>query len=202
MLQPCHVNVMIYAALLCPLTDRFSKMPHLVFNILIYQSWGVIMAIIAPDLRDSNQFLEKFFFWYEHYILLIIPAYSIYTRRFHIIPGNFDLTMASFFILAVYHSLVLTAISLITATNLNYLLKPPVGILENFGPYYRAVMYCACLPITFFTRFVIWYPVELVLEKARIRFEKNSTMQVPSGPVLRNRNYVSSSSPKTRFKIA
>ena len=128
MLQPCHMNVMVYMYLFSPWTNsNLSKIPHLIFNIILHQSWGVLMAIAQPDLRDTTQFLEKEFFWFEHYVLLAIPAYCIWTERFHLIPLNKALAMASFFILAAYHSLLLSTVSLVTATNLNYLLAPPVG---------------------------------------------------------------------------
>jgi uncharacterized membrane protein YwaF len=161
MTQPCHMSIIGYALLLSPLADRQSKFNQVVFNMLVNQSWGAILAIVQPDLRDTHQFLEKEFFWFEHYILLAIPAYAIWTKRYHIIPKQAAFTLASFLSLAVYHSLILASCSIFTGVNLNYLLSPPVGILMWFGPWYRVVMYTACLPITFLNRYVVWASVEL-----------------------------------------
>ena len=147
--------------------DRFSKLSHMMFNIALHHSWGVLMAIMQPDLRDSTQFLEVPFFWFEHIVLLVIPCWAIWTGRFFLNPLSIKLATASFFIIAIYHSLLLTTVALVTGVNLNYVLKPPLGVLELFGIYYRPIMYLFCFFITLFTRYVLWAGVYKLIQSAK-----------------------------------
>ncbi|KAF9993686.1 hypothetical protein BGZ80_008059 [Entomortierella chlamydospora] len=71
-----------------------------------------------------------------------------------------DVFFMSFSIFALYHSFILSTISLLKGENLNYLLVPPPGILQSFGKWYRPVMYMFCVLLTL-TRYVL---VEVVIQ--------------------------------------
>ena len=127
LLQPCHMNAFALLALF--LMDIKNYATHFAFNVILHLNWGAVLALVTPDLRDYEQFLEVEFFWIEHALLLIIPFYCIMSKRFAVFESTLTLACASFFLLAVYHSFVLSAASLWTGINLNYLLAPPPGIL-------------------------------------------------------------------------
>ncbi|KAI3646479.1 hypothetical protein MP228_009407 [Amoeboaphelidium protococcarum] len=164
-LQPCHITNLMYIYLLT--LDTRRKLPHIMFNILLHLSWGILLAVVQPDLRDSHQFMEKHFFWYEHIILLALPIWCMWKKRFYVMPLQMNLALASFLGLAVYHSLILATVSLLSGVNVNYMLKPPIGLLEMFGAFYRPVMYLFCFALTFLMRFVIWEVVIRAVDKLR-----------------------------------
>jgi hypothetical protein len=125
------------------------------------------MALAQPDFRDYWQFMEIPVFWLEHCLLLIVPLYCVYSQRFCVLPANRDLTLASFSVIAVYHSLILSIACILTGKNLNYLFCPPLGPLEVFGTWYRPVMYVFCLFVTVFTRQILWGLTLKVMDQVR-----------------------------------
>lgn len=124
LLQPCHMNMMLLI-FITEILDRDSKLAHIVFNIILHISWGTLMAIVFPDLRGYDQYLELECFWVEHILLLIIPLYCIYSERFIVMEPSSSLALVSFFIIGLYHSFILSALALIYGKNLNYVLSPP-----------------------------------------------------------------------------
>jgi hypothetical protein len=136
-------------------------------SICVYNIWGTVLAIIFPDLRECNLFFEYENFWIEHFMLVIVPIVFIFKKRFLLYPYhtgigklinyNYNINdisiltfiaFCAFLVHAIWHSLVLSIVALYSGRNLNYLLSPPPGILQNFGRSYRVVMYCACLLLT------------------------------------------------------
>ncbi len=89
----------------------------------------------------------------------------IVTRRFILVPPSFDLTAASYFSMAAFHSIVLELVSITMGKNLNYMMAPPLGVLEQLGKYYRVVMQGVCYVLTYLTRNVLWTRIETTIPK-------------------------------------
>ncbi|KAJ1501369.1 hypothetical protein HMI54_010035 [Coelomomyces lativittatus] len=163
LLQPCHVSMASLILLL--LYNPKKEAPHIGFNIYLHTIWGTILALLVPDLRDCDLFFERYNFWIEHLLLLITPVYILLKRRLALFPLTPNLAFAAFFFKALYHSLLLSLVSLIFGVNVNYLLLPPPGTLEVFSHFYRLVMYVFSCGMTFLTRYLF---VEIIVRSVGV----------------------------------
>ncbi|KAG0246931.1 hypothetical protein BGX31_005419 [Mortierella sp. GBA43] len=137
-----------------------QKWPHIMLNIYFHIMWGTMLALATPDLRDYNLFFEVENFYIEHYLLILVPIYAVWSNRYVIWPVSMDVTFMSFSLFALYHSFVLSTIALLKGQNLNYLLIPPPGPLQMFGKWYRPVMYAFSFLLTM-TRYIL---IEVVIQ--------------------------------------
>lgn len=99
-----------------------------------------LLAIIFPDTRDYHQLFELEVFWIEHILLVLVPIYFMLTNRYIVLQQTWHMTVACYLIMALYHSLVLAFISILTGYNLNYMLNPPPGRLRTL--YCRSMKPC------------------------------------------------------------
>ncbi|KAF9208151.1 hypothetical protein BGZ49_009625 [Haplosporangium sp. Z 27] len=143
--------------------------------------WGTMLALLSPDLRDYNLFLEIENFFVEHYLLLLAPVYMIWSNRYVIWPVSLDVTFMSFSLFALYHSFILSSMALLNGENLNYLLVPPPGPLASFGQWYRPVMYLFCVGLTM-TRYFL---VEVVIQFLPRRSINPALKEVQTGDTKR-----------------
>jgi len=135
---------------------RGAVFTNVAFNVFLANVWGTVLALLSPDMRNYYLFFEVETFWIEHVSLLVIPLYVAFSRRLVVLPTTKDLVLTSFCCFALYHSLVLSGVALLTGQNLNYMLSPPpLDILKSLGSYYRLVMYGFSLILTWFTRYVL-----------------------------------------------
>jgi len=113
-------------------TFNFSSSETIVQLFMCYVTLP-ILALLTPDLRDSNMFLEKTFFFLHHICLLIIPVYYITTRRVSVLGGcdinSFVLNLKYWVLSCAYFSLfyfsLVSTLSVWSGMNLNYMLSPP-----------------------------------------------------------------------------
>ncbi|KAI3661700.1 hypothetical protein MP638_002952 [Amoeboaphelidium occidentale] len=165
LLQPCHINLMILNYLFLPSfrsgqgSPRKQERNTWIFNLVLHLNWGAILAILTPDYRDQVHPFEFEFFWLEHLVLLFVPLYCFAVDRYYVFPLDMNFATMAFFVKAGFHSFLLASAAIVTNNNLNYIMTPPVGILQRFGEFYRLAMYAACYPITLLTRYFIWEPV-------------------------------------------
>jgi len=150
LLQPCHVHSLLLAMLLLASPDTLA--PHVIFNIMLCNLWGSFIALIVPDFRDYSLLFEVEIFWIEHIALVVIPIYLVYSRRLILWPSSRDIILLSYFIFALYHIIVLGLVSLMTGSNLNYMLVPPPGFMW-LGRWYRIVIFAAGLVFTMMSRY-------------------------------------------------
>lgn len=122
--------------------------PRLLFNIYLHTLWGAVLALVFPDLRDHDMLGEVFNFFLgksgkftqsksirrrlinivlEHGLILVVPFYLLYTKRYNALPVSMDVALFSFYLYASYHSPLLHAVSLWSGYNINYTLVPPTS---------------------------------------------------------------------------
>ncbi|KAI8346834.1 transmembrane protein [Mortierella sp. GBAus27b] len=158
LLQPCHMSALLLIIIMAG--PKNQKWPHIMLNIYFHIMWGTMLALATPDLRDYNLFFEVENFYIEHYLLILVPIYAVWSNRYVIWPVSMDVTFMSFSLFALYHSFVLSTIALLKGQNLNYLLIPPPGPLQMFGKWYRPVMYAFSFLLTM-TRYIL---IEVVIQ--------------------------------------
>jgi len=122
MLMPCHVATALY--LYCLFTKNTSRAEY-VFNIAIHFQFYTWLALLAPDTKALNLFLEVPNFWAHHVILFLIPMHILLTGYYHL-----DHTRAYYFRLALFigcwfHFNVQLFASIISGFNVGYILQPP-----------------------------------------------------------------------------
>ncbi|KAI7866920.1 uncharacterized protein EV154DRAFT_432580 [Mucor mucedo] len=124
MLQPCHMSA---ALLLLTLANpnKSSVATNLLFNIYLHTQWGALAALLFPDLRDHYLTGETFNFFAEHILILVAPAYMIYSGRYLVMPASKNMALLSFCIYGFFHSPVLHICALKSGQNLNYAFSPP-----------------------------------------------------------------------------
>jgi len=130
MLQPCHINALalfMFTYLKQTKTTLMCLLVTLQFSLL------TVLAIISPDLTPLKLPLEQFFFWVEHYLLLIYPLVLLFNPTV-IKLGQKDrnwIFLLSFgFALFIYFG-IQTVTSLISGININYTLFPPPNPVEH-----------------------------------------------------------------------
>ncbi|KAI8384020.1 transmembrane protein [Blakeslea trispora] len=124
MMQPCHASgLLLLLALVYP--NKRSPYPHIIFNIYLHLQWGALAALAFPDLREHSMIGETFNFFAEHILLLVVPVYMIYSRRYVVLPKSREMLFLSFFSYAFFHTPVLHLASLVSGLNLNYMFAPP-----------------------------------------------------------------------------
>ncbi|KAI8982659.1 transmembrane protein [Pilobolus umbonatus] len=124
MLQPCHMSgVLLLFTLVYP--NKSSPIPHIFFNIYLHLQWGALAALAFPDLREHSMFGETFNFFAEHILLLVVPIYMIYSRRYVTLPVSKEILFLSFFTYCFFHTPVLHVVSLTSGFNINYMFNPP-----------------------------------------------------------------------------
>lgn len=145
MLQPCHwlCSILVY---LCFVKDEEPAFPpssskgkggkggaagarHCsinaqLFNFFLNCIYGPIAALLVPDMRGLDLPGEQFNFWLEHVVLVLLPVIWIARRRFDIIGGA-PFTFMSWCVFWVIHGVFLIPVSVVTGSNIDYVLAPP-----------------------------------------------------------------------------
>ncbi|KAI1315011.1 hypothetical protein EDD11_001396 [Mortierella claussenii] len=154
LLQPCHVNLLLL--IFTMVGPRESKMTKMAFNSYLHYIWATIFALSFPDTTDNGLWLVIENFWLEHYLLLIVPVYLIYSGRFAVFPLSFSYAVLSYALFSLFHSFILTGFGLLTGHNLNYMLVPPNSpVMHGLGIYYRLAMYGVTFVLTLMSRYVL-----------------------------------------------
>ncbi|KAI9487687.1 MAG: TMEM164 family-domain-containing protein [Benjaminiella poitrasii] len=175
MLQPCHMSgVLLLFTLVYP--NKSSPIPHVFFNIYLHLQWGALAALAFPDLREHSMIGETFNFFAEHVLLLVVPVYMIYSRRYVVLPKSKEVLFLSFFSYSFFHTPLLHLTSLISGFNLNYMwAPPPIKILLRLGPLYRVVMYGVAFVFKFVTRFICVEAILMLMPLKKIPIVKDNS---------------------------
>lgn len=135
-LNPCHTIGLLQSLVLISKNSIYMKIiSDLTFNLLFCG----LMAILTPFLVGLNK-LEVFFFFYEHYeILLINPLVIIIGGRYvSDITFSLKTSIISSCFFGLYQRLFLFLISSISYVNLNFTLCPSNGdpFVKYIGKWY------------------------------------------------------------------
>ncbi|KAK3814884.1 MAG: TMEM164 family-domain-containing protein [Benniella sp.] len=165
LLQPCHVNLLLL--IFTMVGPRESKVTKMAFNSYLHYIWATIFALSFPDTTENGLWLVIENFWLEHYLLLLVPVYLIYTGRFIVFPLSFSYAVLSYALISLFHSFILTGCGLLTGQNLNYMLVPPNSpLMHSLGKYYRVTMYGVTFLLCLVSRYII---VEVLSVGLRIK---------------------------------
>lgn len=135
-LNPCHTIGLLQSLVLLSKNSIHMKIiSDLTFNLLFCG----LMAILTPLLVGLNK-LEVFFFFYEHYEILIInPIVIIFGGRY-VSDNTFSLktSIISSCFFGLYQRLFLFLIGSISFVNLNFILCPSNGdpFVKYIGKWY------------------------------------------------------------------
>ncbi|KAG0257072.1 hypothetical protein BG011_004181 [Mortierella polycephala] len=154
LLQPCHVNLLLL--IFTMVGPQESKVTRMAFNSYLHYLWATIFALSFPDTTENGLWFVIENFWLEHYLLLLVPIYLIYTGRFVVFPLSFSYAVFSYALFSLFHSFVLSGFGLLTGHNLNYMLVPPNSpIMHSFGKYYRLSIYCTVFFMCLASRYIL-----------------------------------------------
>jgi len=130
MLQPCHLNS--FALFLFTYLKQ-TKITIMCLFVTLQYSLLTVLAIISPDLTPLTLPLEQFFFWVEHYLLLIYPI-MLGLNPTVLKMGPKDrpwLFILSFSFALFVHYGVQAPVSLYSGININYMLFPPPNPVQH-----------------------------------------------------------------------
>jgi hypothetical protein len=154
LLQPCHVNLLLL--IFTMVGPKESKVTRMAFNSYLHYIWATIFALSFPDTSENGLYLVMENFWFEHYLLLLVPIYLIYTGRFVVFPLSFSYAVFSYALFCLFHSFILSGLGLLTGHNLNYMLVPPNSpLMHTLGKYYRLVIYSGIFVSCLVSRYIL-----------------------------------------------
>lgn len=151
LLQPCHLSNALL--LLLTLLPRGSRLATWLFFFNLHTAYGTWMAVLMPDLKNLILPGEVLYFFTQHGMLLALPAVWLVRRRYALFAHSARLTTLMWALFALLHFGVLLPVSLMTNTNINYMMMPFNGYPKALVPQlYRHVVTAACLGLTFLMR--------------------------------------------------
>lgn len=115
--------------------------------------WGVLLALGTPDTRDQVYSFEYPHFFVTHALELAVPLYLLARRQYAVQPAVAS-TLWYFAVYVLIHLLGYGALSVVTESNLNYVMQPPKP-LRRFGRNYRPIAVAGCLITTLVVRHVV-----------------------------------------------
>lgn len=144
MIMPCHVFTVIQ---LWVWFDN-RAIARWVFALMLHLPMGQWMALIFPDKTGYAPGLETWCYSLQHWLLVLMPLYAIATRTALIQPYSLRDACTGFLLENLYHTTVLSFVSIWSGLNLNFMLNPPkIGIVRSWGAAYRPVVMAACFVI-------------------------------------------------------
>ncbi|KAF0685197.1 Aste57867_22899 [Aphanomyces stellatus] len=163
MFQPCHVEVFVLACL-CVARGKWA---NFLFQVYVPITWGAVAALAFPDMSDYTYFGDVFNFYYEHYVMLVVPIVLCLTGRYEYI-GSPAWILFGFTVIALYHAIFLQLACLITEVNIATLMSPP-GPLVSLGLMYRPAQYCICFVMHWIYNLLIAGGVKLVSSSSLLK---------------------------------
>jgi len=157
LLQPCHL---LHAFMLYILTlPRGSTRGAVLLSIYLHELSAPFLGTVAADLTCYKQRFEALNWGVQHGMLLIMPLYLLATRRFgDRVHGGAALFFFSFAAMTLLHYLILVPVSVLTSTNLNYVMcAPPVmqSLPIQLGKYYRTPNIVLCGLLAWGLRYIV-----------------------------------------------
>lgn len=167
LLQPCHIS----NALLCVLTLVDARGPWGVWAaralwVDLLAKYGTAAALIVPDVGPSPIWGETFSFFFQHWVLCLLPAVWLLRQRFALFTGARAVLFAWACISALHFCLLLP-VTLLFGMNVNYMAAPPPGVFpRNILPieYYRSCIAVAGIGMAAGMRFLVVAPLATVGE--------------------------------------
>ncbi|KAL0274060.1 UNVERIFIED_CONTAM: hypothetical protein PYX00_006581 [Menopon gallinae] len=135
LLNPCHVMTLVQLYLLAATpSNTVTSMFRIHLNLLN----GPILAFLFPETDNRRLPFEKWIYWIQHSLLIIVPTYLLRQGGIYNVEPLDDMSWVTFSygLNILYHYLLLQPLALPTEVNLNHMLCP--AEMDPFsGPYYR-----------------------------------------------------------------
>mmetsp|Transcript_8691 Transcript_8691/g.8629 ORF Transcript_8691/g.8629 Transcript_8691/m.8629 type:complete len:302 (+) Transcript_8691:72-977(+) len=145
LIQPCHLVLLFEGIALA--SD--GPLGLLITSLILPTLSGTFLAILFPDTTGLDQYLEMEFYWFQHYLIILVPIYLLQRRN------SLAIEMCSVFtvsfglcILTFLHFSLYEGIDLLLNVNVEFMLCPTGAMNSIFGqfppwllfPSYRSVM--------------------------------------------------------------
>ena len=131
----------------------------MLLSIYLHELSAPFLGTVAADLTCYKQRFEALNWGVQHGMLLLMPLHLLATRRFgERVHGGAALFAFSFAAMTMLHYLVLVPVSVMTGTNLNYVMCAPPSLNSmpfSFGTYYRTPMIMVCGLLAWALRYLI-----------------------------------------------
>jgi len=134
LLQPCHMLTLLNIAAGNSDGPLFQLTTCLLYNPLL--------AMLFPDFSLYHSRLEVWNYWIEHGLILILPFVRVSQQKARLAPALPCLALSGI-LAALWHFVLLTPVSIWTASNINMVLVPhkAMNFLQKM---YRPVMWAFC----------------------------------------------------------
>jgi len=152
--QPCHV---LHAFLIYTMTlPRGSKKGAICLGIYLCNLSAPFLGTVAVDLSCYTQRFEALNWGVQHISMMLVPLWLVASQRFGPRPlGGLALFGTAFTAQCILHFPFLVIFSVLSSSNLNYVLCPPQGqqILVDLDWMYRPPMFFFCAVLAASLRF-------------------------------------------------
>lgn len=139
-LYPCHVNSALWIYLLC--ASPASRANQVVYRLVLHFSHGTLFGIFFPVAEALKMPFEQETYWIQHWLLIIIPAYTVFGEReaWPLPSRRVDVAwvLMSYGAWCAWHFVFMHAVSVLTLANVGHMLC--AAFSDPFaGPYYRMI---------------------------------------------------------------
>ena len=129
LLQPCHMILLLQGIALL----SKNKLGVIITIFMLPALVGCFVATITPDTSGLDQILEIDSYWYQHYVILIVPFYLLMRDDFLIGRiTNLNTVFCGLWLLTLIHFVFFEIIDLLTNVNVEFMLCPSSGMMETF----------------------------------------------------------------------
>ena len=77
LVQPCHMILLLEGVALA--SD--GPLGVMISTIILPALSGTFLALLFPDTTGLDQPLEEFFYWVQHYLIIVVPIYLLQRRN-------------------------------------------------------------------------------------------------------------------------
>lgn len=130
--MPCNVSWILLTTLAF-FPGLSPKISNIIAQQLIPFAGFTLVALVIPDISDLSLPFEVFYFFANHYILMIFPFYFLFSGQITTLPQGNETFMENY-LTSVFSSwalfgflmaVIATPLGLYVGMNLNYMLSPP-----------------------------------------------------------------------------
>jgi len=157
LVMPCNIQWVLSILQCYLIPDSFTFLQFCILQLRITYIFSVIIAIVTPETGDCTRFGEYEFYWFNHFILLILPLLYINNGSISCFPprkSSYDgrptttrevlvynayWWLFSCLVFYLFYFVPVTIMSVHSGLNLNFMLHPPHDHFILKGESFRLV---------------------------------------------------------------